>query len=326
MKKSLQFIMVLTIVLTMFLTLPVYAEDLITVTVDDEYVEFTEPPIIQNGRTLVPLRAIFEALNIKVEWDQDTKEITATKEDATIKLKIDDLNFIIGNDEVGYIESEFDVAPQIINDTTYVPVRLIGDLTGCYVGWEPETKNVSISIMKGNKFTKSSMPYTDPDLRYEHIGYFNKTILVHFGIGDRTYGNGERYVGGWVRYNPSGYGIMYRNNIVYKGNWIENKMNGYGEIIFPDDSRFAGNFKDGRMNGYGEFYFSAIGEKYMGNFSSDCFDGYGIYYYVDGTRYEGEWKRDSNIFGVREGEGTLYYPDGSKKSGIWKDDVLIKKY
>ena len=48
---------------------PVFAADDITVYLNMRELAFDQPPIIQDGRTLVPVRAIFEALGAEVTWD-----------------------------------------------------------------------------------------------------------------------------------------------------------------------------------------------------------------------------------------------------------------
>ena len=51
----------------------------IKVIIDIKNVKFDVPPTIVNGRTLVPLRAIFEALGATVEWDDATQTVTSEK-------------------------------------------------------------------------------------------------------------------------------------------------------------------------------------------------------------------------------------------------------
>ena len=46
------------------------------------------PPVIIDGRTLVPVREIFEALGGKVEWDNETKKVTVWMDENTIELEI----------------------------------------------------------------------------------------------------------------------------------------------------------------------------------------------------------------------------------------------
>ena len=60
----------------------------IKVYVNDERVSFDQQPIIVNDRTLVPLRAIFEALGATVEWNDATKTVTATSDHGSVELQI----------------------------------------------------------------------------------------------------------------------------------------------------------------------------------------------------------------------------------------------
>ncbi|MGQ9532395.1 MAG: copper amine oxidase N-terminal domain-containing protein, partial [Desulfotomaculales bacterium] len=60
----------------------------IRVQVDGRYLSFDVPPMIENGRTLVPLRALFEALGAEVQWDGETQTVSAVKGDVTVRLTI----------------------------------------------------------------------------------------------------------------------------------------------------------------------------------------------------------------------------------------------
>ena len=54
----------------------VMADDAITVLVNDKQVQFEDvAPFIENEHTLVPFRAIFEALGSKVQWDGETRTV-----------------------------------------------------------------------------------------------------------------------------------------------------------------------------------------------------------------------------------------------------------
>ena len=91
-----------------------------------------QAPEIVEGRTLVPLRAIFEALGASVEWDQATKTVTSSMDDVTIKLTIGD-NTLYRNGE----GVTLDVAAQILNGRTMVPARAIAEAYGVDVQWMP---------------------------------------------------------------------------------------------------------------------------------------------------------------------------------------------
>ncbi len=65
-----------------------YSESDILVSIDGEYLNFDVPPTVINGRTLVPVRTIFEALGLEVSWDSETQTISGTRDVLEIKLTI----------------------------------------------------------------------------------------------------------------------------------------------------------------------------------------------------------------------------------------------
>lgn len=116
--------------------------DIVTVVLDGQTLQFpTQDPIITDGRTLVPMRTIFEALGADVEWiDEDgVQSIVATTEDTTINMTINSDKFYVNGEE-----KMLDVPAQLINDKTLVPIRAISESLGCYVGWDEDAKTVII--------------------------------------------------------------------------------------------------------------------------------------------------------------------------------------
>ena len=111
----------------------------ITVLVNGAAVSFDQPPFIENGRTLVPLRAIFEALGAEVSWEETTQTVSAVRDDVTITLRIGG-NILIRNGE----SIQLEVPAQITGGRTMVPVRAIAESFGAVVGWEPDTRTVTI--------------------------------------------------------------------------------------------------------------------------------------------------------------------------------------
>lgn len=79
-------------------------------------------PIIKNNRTLVPVRYIAQSFGANVEWDQKTKTVSVTQGDKNIELKIDDFEMNVN----GHI-TRLDVAPEIIDNRTYLPLRAISE-------------------------------------------------------------------------------------------------------------------------------------------------------------------------------------------------------
>ncbi|MBR6524251.1 MAG: copper amine oxidase N-terminal domain-containing protein [Clostridia bacterium] len=112
----------------------------ISVDVYGKPVEFDQPPVLKDGRTLVPVRAISEALGASVDWDEATQTVTATLGDTVVKLVINS-NRMLVNDKV----IEIDVPAEIINSRTLIPVRAISEAFGCQVDWDDDNYRVIIS-------------------------------------------------------------------------------------------------------------------------------------------------------------------------------------
>lgn len=112
----------------------------VKVFLDGKELIFEEKPVIVNNRTLVPLRGVFEALDIDVIWDEKLKRITGVKQDMTVVLNI-------GQTE-GYLNGYkimMDVPAQIINNRTFVPLRFISECTGADVVWNAHNSSVLMS-------------------------------------------------------------------------------------------------------------------------------------------------------------------------------------
>ena len=112
----------------------------IKVVYNEKAINFDVPPQIINDRTMVPLRAIFEAIGATVSWDEATRTVTAEKGDVKISLTID-VAEIIKNDQ----KIALDVAPVIVSDRTLVPVRAICESFGSKVDFDAENLTVIIA-------------------------------------------------------------------------------------------------------------------------------------------------------------------------------------
>lgn len=123
---------------------------------------FDSQPYIVEGRTMVPVRAISEALGAQVYWDAETEIITITIfETTTLNLKIGISAYTInGNSYV------MDAAPVIREDRTMVPLRFVAEGLGCEVVWHEATSSVELT-KEGfvvNEAFAVNKDYTDEDL------------------------------------------------------------------------------------------------------------------------------------------------------------------
>lgn len=130
---------------------PAPTSDIIKVQLDGKIVDFTDeqgnvvnPKIIQN-RTMVPMRKIFEIFEAEINWNNETRTVTATTTEKEISLTINSevakLKDLTTNEEK---EIELDAAPVLVDNRTMVPVRFIAESLEKQVGWDSEEKTVVI--------------------------------------------------------------------------------------------------------------------------------------------------------------------------------------
>jgi archaellum component FlaF (FlaF/FlaG flagellin family) len=113
----------------------------IRVLVNGEYVSFDQQPVIENSRTLVPMRAIFEALGADVQWDNDTQSVVAESTDGTrITLIIGSDDMLVNNKDI----VKLDVPAKILGSRTMVPLRAISEALNCTVDWDNDARLVTI--------------------------------------------------------------------------------------------------------------------------------------------------------------------------------------
>lgn len=108
------------------------------VTLDGRELNFDVLPFIENGRTLVPLRTIFEALGAEIVWNGETQTVMAKKEGTEIQL-------VIGGE--AYKNGQLiplDVPAKSLNGRTMVPLRFVSEALGCRIGWNDETQTITI--------------------------------------------------------------------------------------------------------------------------------------------------------------------------------------
>ncbi len=142
MKKTLKIFLTFVLVAGFIVASPkvINASSDIKVMLEGEELIFDVPPQIIEGRTLLPLRVIFENLGLEVGWDDKTRTITGTNEDTEIILKLDSVDATVN----GAIQT-LDVPAKATNGRTLVPVRFIAESLNMNVIWNQEDKAVKIS-------------------------------------------------------------------------------------------------------------------------------------------------------------------------------------
>lgn len=108
--------------------------------VNGRYIESDSDPMIFNDRTMVPIRAVAEALGYSVSWDSEYQLVGLSN-------GINGIIFGVGYYEVIKDGEEYyiDSAPFILADRTYIPVRAAAELMDAEVGWDGSTQTVIIT-------------------------------------------------------------------------------------------------------------------------------------------------------------------------------------
>lgn len=113
----------------------------VTVKVNENRISFPDQkPIIENNRTLVPIRFVAEALGAEVNWNNKNRTVTVIKNGETILLQINNKNVQVGKSSI-----QLDVPATIKNNRTLVPLRFISEILGTTVEWDVTTKTINIS-------------------------------------------------------------------------------------------------------------------------------------------------------------------------------------
>jgi len=125
---------------------PSVAKNKIQVLLNNNLLKFDVEPIIENDRTLVPLRAIFEALGATVDWDAANQKIRSTRSTTVVELKIGSLHPTVNGQDW-----PLDVPAKIIKDRTLAPLRFVAEAFGSQVNWAADTQTISINSSATSK-------------------------------------------------------------------------------------------------------------------------------------------------------------------------------
>ncbi len=112
----------------------------ISVYLNGKALQLEDKPVLESGRTLVPMRGFFEALGASVGWDEKTRTAIATRGSTTVWVPIGSRTARVNGTSV-----TIDVPGQIISSRTYVPLRFVSEALGDGVVYDPATRRIDIT-------------------------------------------------------------------------------------------------------------------------------------------------------------------------------------
>lgn len=109
-------------------------------TVNEAESEIDAPPVIVEGRTLVPIRTIIEAMGGSVEWNDETKTAVLNYNNNVIELTVDSNTAYFNG-----TANELDTAPAVVSGRTMLPIRFIAESFEFDVDWDSESQTITIT-------------------------------------------------------------------------------------------------------------------------------------------------------------------------------------
>ncbi len=312
---------VILCVVMMCAFLNVSADENVTVYMNGKFIEFDVPPIVTDGRTLVPMRKLFEELGAKVDWDGENNIATGYSKGIYVMLPV-------GRDYYNIDEIVFpaDVPAQEIDGRTLIPLRIVSEAFGMNVDYDDKTKTVNLTSAnkigrydKGDKYYFGHLENGLPG-KFGEVYDATTDSLIAAGKFDSDLNRikGAAYLDGSFngrKYTGTVNCIM--DHSVYDGGVINGLFSGYGKYTNIQGNSFEGEFKAEMKNGYGKLTF-ANGDVYEGEWKDDMKNGIGKYSYANGDVYEGEWQND-----VKAGYGKYTWADGTVKEGYLQNNEFI---
>jgi len=282
MKKALSIVL-----LILLMTVTVSAETDITISLNDELMMLEEPAVIVEGRTLIPVKFIFEPLGLDVTWNGETRTATGSKEGLKIEMDIDSTTAYVNGQAV-----ELDVAATIINDRTYVPLRFVAESTGAIVTWHGETRHIGIEYIVDQSYEELFKDiYADvndedgpnmPVIREQYHDILEQILSLK-----------EKYLGSETQIKldlialASSGGLVLEETLTLEEIFLQMhnyKLNQHQALIndlqakydvysFDNGDKYYGDFYLNQMNGLGYYDFET-GGALLGQFENNMRNGY----------------------------------------------------
>ena len=108
-------------------------------TLDGSPLSFDAAPCIEEGRVLVPMRGVLEALGYSVQWQAETRTVLAEKGDVSISMPLDSPTVTVNQEAVS-----IDVPARLKAERTFVPLRFLAEYSGASVRWNGDYATVII--------------------------------------------------------------------------------------------------------------------------------------------------------------------------------------
>ena len=208
--------------------------------------------VIVDGRTLVPARGVFQAMGANVSWDEEQRkvQIKSADDNTWVDLIIDNPTMTVydrsglfaallaGQDFIApKTDVTLDVAPQIINDRTMIPLRAISEAIDADVQWDEEAYAVNITSKDAAANEKGDgKPEFSLSASAETVGE-GETVDVFINLTNLPQNTYVSSVTAVLKYNKENFEFV-STSLVNGDTVVENAL-GVDNTDYDDDSMKA---------------------------------------------------------------------------------------
>jgi len=204
-------------------------------------------PLIRDGKTLLPIASIIKAFGGEVKWEGKEQKVTLVLGDKKVEMWIGKKNALVNG-----VSNTLDVAPQIINSKTMVPLRFASDKLGVKLIWHGASQVISLYYHKDNMNS------------FWFEGEYYEQIKKSLG---RYYDGGTMYS---VDY-PTAWGIPYVVNGYFSSN-LEQNLYDYRTVFYSKDgTTITGHTEDLEADETAEGYMQRTGRVESDGFHGDLY-------------------------------------------------------
>jgi len=148
--------------------------DHIRIFIDGQELELDVAPRISGGRTLVPMRAIFEEFGLTVNWNEEDRTVTGEGVGLIVKFGIDSNQATVN----GLVHT-LDTPAMIVDGRTMVPLRFLSEVLGYNVVWVGDSQMILLSKEPIIEWRYGGFEAAKPYREYEYM-YYNGEVISEF--------------------------------------------------------------------------------------------------------------------------------------------------
>ncbi len=144
------------------------------VQVNGQLLPLNPAPFVDNGRTLVPLRPIFEALGATIGWNAETRTVTGVRGAQSVALTVESDQARVDGRAV-----TLQVPAKIQSGRTFVPVRFVAEALGAEVAYDAESRTVIVADLNyANLGANGKLLQKTATFRAPVSGDYSATVAV----------------------------------------------------------------------------------------------------------------------------------------------------